>query len=88
MLPREEHIHDRYDKQGKQCAKTHTPGNDPADLVASFSAGAGRECKWHGTQYHRPRRHQDWPQSQGGRLQHRISFVHALFAQLVCELDD
>ena len=56
--------------------------------MASFSARAGRHCKWHSTQYHRTRRHQDWPQSQGSRLQHRISFGHALFAQLVCELND
>lgn len=61
MLARQEKVYNRHDEQGKQSSETHAAYDYPADLMARFRTGTGRQCKRDSAQNHRACSHQNWP---------------------------
>jgi hypothetical protein len=84
----EQRVGGGHDEQRQQRAERHAADDHPADLRARFGARAGGERERHGAQHHRAGGHQDGPQAQRRRIDHRVDQLLALGAKLIGELDD
>src|SRR3546814_20161662 len=74
---------DLHHEQGEERAEQHAADDDPADLLAAFGAGAGGDGERHRAEHHGAGGHQDRPQPERRRLDHRRALVLSLVAELV-----
>ena len=88
MFARQQQVHDGHDEQREHGAEAHSADDDPADLVASLCARAGRYGERHRSQHHGACCHQYGAQPERRRFEHGVELVVAQFPQLVRKLDD
>src|SRR6056297_463764 len=89
MIPAQQDVERRQHKDGEQGSDTQSGADGQTNGKAAFRARANGNQQRHHGKDQRQGRHDDWPQADRCRLNHRIHLVKPAFLlQLVGELDN